>query len=302
MQENVLASKKPKSQQTPAPVGAAEVKPHLITIEAPKGWIRIDWRELFMYRDLFSLMVKRDVQVLYRQTVLGLTWAVLRPFISMILFTFIFGKVAKVSSDGLPYPLFSYTALVPWTYFSTVVLASTMSLVSNSAMLSKVYFPRLVFPLTPAASKFVDFGIAFLFIPVFMFYYRVPPTANVVFLPLLVVIMALSSAGLGMLMSALAVQYRDINYASQFLMQILMYAAPVVWSTSALTDRFGETARLLYGLYPMVGVIEGFRAALLGTGPMPWDLILMGSISTIIIFVAGAYYFRQMEARFADVV
>lgn len=298
MQENALTRSRPL-----APPGeAASPKPHRIVIEAPKGWLRIDWRELYAYRDLFSLMVRRDVQVLYRQTVLGLAWAVLRPFISMILFTFIFGTIAKVDSDGIPYSLFSYTALVPWTYFSTAVLASTMSLVSNSAMLSKVYFPRLVFPLTPIASKFVDFGIAFVFIPLFMLYYRVPPTANVVFLPLLVVIMALTSAGMGMLMSAMAVQYRDINYASQFLMQILMYAAPVVWSTSALTARFGETVRLLYGLYPMVGVIEGFRSALLGAIPMPWDLILIGGVSSVIIFLGGAYYFRQMEARFADVV
>lgn len=298
MQENVL----PRNKGLAEPIEAAHPKQHRIVIEAPKGRLRIDWRELFAYRDLYTLMVKRDVQVLYRQTVLGLAWAVLRPFISMILFTFIFGRIAKVNSDGIPYPLFSYTALVPWTYFSTAVLAATMSLVSNSAMLSKVYFPRLVFPLTPIASKFVDFGIAFLFIPIFMIYYRVPPTANIVFLPLLMVIMALASSGLGMLMAALAVQYRDINYASQFLMQLMMYAAPVVWSMSSLSARVSETARLLYGLYPMVGVIEGFRAALLGSGPMPWDLILIGAASAVGIFLLGAYYFRQMEARFADVV
>ncbi len=298
MQEKALTH----PQRLAAPTEAAPPKLHRIVIEPPRGWIRINWRELYAYRDLFLLMVKRDVQVLYRQTVLGLSWAILRPFISMILFTFIFGRVAKVSSDGLPYPLFSYTALVPWTYFSTAVLASTMNLVANSSMLSKVYFPRLVFPLTPIASKFVDFAIAFAFIPIFMVYYRTPPTANIIFLPLLVLIMALASAGLGMLFSALAVQYRDINYASQFLMQILMYAAPVVWSTSALTERIGENMRLVYGLYPMVGVIEGFRSALLGASPMPWDLILMGAISSVLLFLAGAYYFRQMEARFADVV
>lgn len=297
MQENALTRNK-----TLTPTEAAPEKSHRIVIEPPKGRIRINWRELYAYRDLFTMMAKRDVQVLYRQTVLGLTWAILRPFISMILFTFIFGRVAKVSSDGLPYPLFSYTALVPWTYFSTTVLAATMSLVTNSPILSKVYFPRLILPLVPTASKFVDFALAFLFIPVFMFYYRIPPTANVVFLPLLVLIMALTSAGMGMLMSALAVQYRDINYASQFLMQILMYAAPVVWSTAALSERVSETALLLYGLYPMVGVIEGFRAALLGSTPMPWNLILIGGISSIVIFLLGAYYFRQMEARFADVV
>lgn len=300
MQENAL--RRDKTLADPPPTGVVAAKPNRVVIEAPKGLMRVDWRELYTYRDLFYFMVQRDIQVLYRQTVLGLAWAVIRPFISMILFTFIFGKIARVSSDGLPYPLFSYTGLVPWTYFSTAVLASTTSLINNSAMLGKVYFPRLVFPLTPIASKMLDFVIAFVFIPIFMLYYHVPPTANIVFLPLLVLIMAAFSAGLGMLMSALAVQYRDINYASQFLIQILMYAAPVVWSGAALAARFGELARLLYGLYPMVGVIEGFRAALLGSSPMPWDLILMGSISTTVIFVLGAYYFRHMEARFADVV
>lgn len=286
---------------SPKPLKDAAVPTGKIVITPPQGLPRIDWRELLAYRDLFYFMVRRDVQVLYRQTVLGLAWAFLRPFISMILFTFIFGRVARVSSDGIPYPLFSYAALVPWTYFATVMQTATMSLVTNSSMLTKVYFPRLVFPLTPVFSKLIDFLIALLFLPVFMVIYRVPPTPHVFFLPVLIVIMAATAAGLGMWLAALAVQYRDINHASQFLAQILMFAAPVVWPVSLLTSRFGEDVRLLYGLYPMVGVIEGFRAALLGTVPMPWDLIGVGALSATVLLLSGAYYFRHMERRFADV-
>jgi lipopolysaccharide transport system permease protein len=283
------------------PIKETAVPAGKVIIEPPRGLPRIDWRELVAYRDLFYFMVRRDVQVLYRQTVLGLAWAFLRPFISMILFTFIFGRVARVSSDGIPYPLFSYAALVPWTYFATVMQTATMSLVSNSSMLTKVYFPRLVFPLTPVFSKLIDFLIALLFLPVFMVIYRVPPTPYVFFLPVLIVLMAATAAGIGMWLAALAVQYRDINHASQFLAQILMFAAPVVWPVSLLTSRFGEGVRLLYGLYPMVGVIEGFRAALLGTVPMPWDLIGLGALSATVLLFTGAYYFRHMERRFADV-
>jgi lipopolysaccharide transport system permease protein len=272
-----------------------------VVIEPPRGLPHIDWRELVAYRDLFYFMVRRDIQVLYRQTVLGLAWAFLRPFISMILFTFIFGRVARLSSDGIPYPLFSYTALVPWTYFATVVQTATTSLITNSNMLTKVYFPRLVFPLTPVFAKLPDFLLALGLLPVFMVIYRVWPTPYVLALPVLVVMMAATAAGLGMWLAALAVQYRDVNHASQFLIQILMFAAPVVWPVSLITARFGEAARLLYGLYPMVGVIEGFRAALLGTVPMPWDLIGIGAVSASALLFSGAYYFRHMERRFADV-
>lgn len=286
---------------SPKPVKEAVVPAGKVVIEPPRGLPHIDWRELLAYRDLFYFMVRRDVQVLYRQTVLGLAWAFLRPFISMILFTFIFGRVARVSSDGIPYPLFSYAALVPWTYFATVMQAATTSLIANSSMLTKVYFPRLVFPLTPVFSKLIDFLIALLFLPIFMVIYRVPPTPYVLFLPVLIAIMAATAAGIGMWLAALAVQYRDVNYASQFLAQMLMFAAPVVWPVSLLTSRFGEGVRLLYGLYPMVGVIEGFRAALLGTVPMPWDLIGLGALSATVLLFSGAYYFRHMERRFADV-
>lgn len=270
-------------------------------IEPKEGWRLIDWQELRDYKDLFYFLVWRDIKVLYKQTVLGFAWAVIRPVFSMIVFTIIFGNLARVSSDGVPYAIFSYTAVVPWTYFSTSMTASTTSLVGNTKMLTKVYFPRLVFPMTPVFANLVDFAIAFLIIGMLMLWFGIAPTVNIVFLPLLVLLMMLTAAGIGMWLSALAVQYRDIKHGIQFLTQLLMYAAPVVWPASLITERFGETARLLYGLYPMAGVIEGFRSALLGTNPIPWDLIGMGTVTALILAISGAFYFRRMERIFADV-
>ncbi len=280
---------------------AADIRHETIVIEPPKGWQAINWRELNEYRDLLMLMTRRDVNVLYKQTVLGFAWAILRPLFSMIIFTFIFGNLAQVSSDGAPYALFNYVALVPWTYFAAAVTASTASLVTNASMLSKVYFPRMIFPLTPVLAKMVDFGIAFLFIGVLAIYFRYPPNANIVFLPIVIVLMMLSALGIGLWLSALAVQYRDVNHAMQFMVQLLMYAAPVVWPLSALTSRFGVKITLIYGLYPMVGVIEGFRAAFLNNVAMPWALIGVGYLSALFLTITGAFYFRRMETIFADV-
>ncbi|MCB0164564.1 MAG: ABC transporter permease [Anaerolineae bacterium] len=270
---------------------------HQTVIEAKNGWQLIDWQELRQYRDLFYFLVWRDIKVLYKQTVLGFAWAIIRPVFSMIVFSLVFGRLAQIPSDGVPYPIFSYAALVPWTYFSTAMTNSTQSLVSNAGMFTKVYFPRLVIPLTPVLAGLVDFAIAFLLVGVLMVWYGIAPTWNVLFLPLLIMLMVLTAAGVGLTLSALAIQYRDIRFAMPFASQLLMYAAPVVWPVSLVPDQF----RWLYGLYPMAGVIEGFRAALLGTTPMPWDLILMGSISATVLMLFGALYFRRMERIFADV-
>jgi lipopolysaccharide transport system permease protein len=270
-------------------------------IEPKSGWQLIDWKELRQYKDLLYFLVWRDIKVLYKQTVLGFTWAVIRPVFSMIVFSVVFGNLAKVPSDGVPYPIFAYAALLPWTYFATAMTESTNSLISNLNMLTKVYFPRLVIPLAPILAKLVDFGIAFIILGLMMAWYGIAPTWNVAFLPLLVVLMILTAAGMGMWLSAMAIQYRDVRHAIQFAVQVLMYAAPVVWPASLITEKFGPTVRLVYGLYPMAGVIEGFRSALLGATPMPWDLILMGGISAVLIAVSGALYFRRMERIFADV-
>ena len=276
-------------------------RPHYMRIQPTTGWKLINLKELVAYKDLFFFLVLRDIKVLYHQTVLGFSWAVIRPFLQMIIFTVIFGKMAKVSSDGAPYALFSYVALVPWTYFQTAMTASTNSLVNSKSMFTKVYFPRLTIPLTAVLAKLVDFAIAFALIIGLMIWYGVAPTANVFVLPLLILLLMMTAAGIGMWLSALTIQYRDIKHATQFFSQFLMYAAPVVWPVSLITENFGYAARLAYGLYPMAGVIEGFRSALIGTNPMPWDLIGIGSVSALVVLVSGAFYFKRMERRFADV-
>ena len=282
----------------------ASKSPHQTVIAPKKGWQLIDWRELREYRDLFYFLVWRDVKVLYKQTVLGFSWAIIRPVFSMIVFSVVFGQLANVPSDDVPYPIFAYTALLPWTYFATSLTKSSNSLVTNANMLTKVYFPRLVIPMTPVLAGLVDFAVAFPVLIGLMLWYGIAPTVYVVLLPLLVLLMVLTAAGVGMWFSALAVQYRDVNHAITFVVQLLMYAAPVVWSVSLITEAFpqgGAVIRLIYGLYPMAGVIEGFRAALLGTTAMPWDLIGMGTLSALLLALSGAFYFRRKERVFADV-
>lgn len=275
--------------------------PPVQVIEPTSGWRFVDWNELVRYRDLFFFLVWRDIKVLYKQTILGFSWAIIRPVFQMIVFTVVFGKMANVSSDGVPHAVFYYTALVPWNYFSTALTGATTSLVKHKNMITKVYFPRLVVPMTPVLAKLVDFAIAFLIVGVLMGYYGIAPTWNAVFLPVLLLLMMLTAAGVGMWLSALAIQYRDLKHATTFMTQFLMYAAPVVWPVSLITENFGEAARLAYGIYPMAGILEGFRAALLGTQPMPWDLVGIGTVSALLVFLGGMLYFRRMERRFADV-
>ena len=272
-----------------------------IFIGNKKGWEFINWKEIREYKDLFYFLVLRDVKALYKQTVLGFAWAIIRPVFSMIVFSVVFGGLAKVPSDGIPYPIFSYTALIPWTYFSTVMISSTQSLISGRGIFTKVYFPRLIIPLTPALSKLVDFFIAFIILFVLMAYYKIVPTINILWVPLLIILMILTASGIGVWLSALAIQYRDIPQGIQFLSQLLLYSAPVVWPVSLISEKFGETTKLIYGLYPMAGVIEGFRSALIGTNPMPWNLIMMGAISGTLLLLTGAFYFSRKERIFADV-
>ena len=279
----------------------AESQIQTIVIEPQKGWQLIDWKEIKEYKDLFYFLVLRDIKALYKQTVLGFAWAIIRPVFSMIVFSIVFGGLAKVPSDGIPYPIFAYAALVPWTYFSTAMTTSTSSLIGGAGIFTKVYFPRLIIPLTPVLSKLVDFAIAFVILFALMAWYKIAPTINILWVPLLILLMILTSSGIGMWLSALAIQYRDIPHGIQFLSQLLMYAAPVVWPVSLISEKFGESAKLIYGLYPMAGVIEGFRSALLGHNPMPWDLIGMGTLTAVILFITGALYFKRKERIFADV-
>ena len=257
--------------------------------------------ELLDYRDLFYFMILREVKVLYKQTVLGFTWAIIRPFMSMIIFSVIFGRLAKIPSDGIPYPVFSYAALVPWIYFSTAFGKSANSLISNAGVISKIYFPRLITPLTPLFAGLVDFIIALAMLTLIMLYYSLIPTINIIWLPLLVVLMFLCAGGVGMWLSALSIQFRDIRHAIQFITQLLMYLAPVVWPASLVAEKLGDDILYLYAIYPMVGVIEGFRACLIGVNPMPWELIIIGFISSTLLFFSGLIYFKNRESVFADV-
>lgn len=266
--------------------------------EAKSGWRFIDFHELWEYRDLFYFLVWRNIKVRYAQSVLGVGWAIIPPVFSMIVFTIVFGKLAKIGSEGVPYGIFCYAALVPWTYFSNALTQSGASLVGASGMISKVYFPRLIIPLSPVLDKLVDFGISLILLVGLMIWFKIAPTIWVLTLPLLILLMMLTAAGLGMWLTALAVQYRDVNYGMKFAIQLLMYASPVVYPASLVPGQY----RLLFGINPMAGVIEGFRAAFLGTRPMPWDLIAVGSVTALVVAVSGTFYFRRTERIFADVI
>ncbi len=275
------------------------IKP--VVIKKSSGWRLINLEEIFNYKDLFYFMVLRDIKILYQQTVMGFLWAVIRPLFSMIVFSLIFGRLAKIPSDGIPYPVFSYAALVPWTYFSTALTKSTDSLVANIGVFTKVYFPRLLIPITPVISGLLDFFISITILFFLMAWYGIYPTINILWAPLLILIMVMTSTGVGLWLSSLSIQYRDVRFAIQFLVQLLMYAAPVVWPISILVEKYGDEVILYYGLYPMVGVIEGFRSCLIGLNPMPWSLIILGMISSFFLFISGCYYFTKKERMFADV-
>ena len=257
----------------------------------------VDWQELRQYRDLFRFLVWREIKVRYAQSALGIGWAIIQPLFSMLVFTIVFGKLAAVSSDGAPYALFSFAALVPWTYFANSVTEGTNILVSNATMISKIYFPRILLPMSAVAAKLLDFAIAFIVLLVLLVAFRVTPNIGVLVIPWLVVMMVTAAGGLSAWLTALAIQYRDVKHGVGFGIQLLMYGAPVVYPASLIPDVF----RPIYALNPMVGVIEGFRSALLGTTGMPWDLIGIGTISTFAIAISGLAYFRKSERVFADV-
>jgi lipopolysaccharide transport system permease protein len=269
-----------------------------VTIIEPRtGWQLIDFKELKRYRDLFYFLVWRDVKVMYAQTILGFSWAILQPLIQIVIFTVVFGKVAKVSTGGIPYVLFSSAAIIPWTYMSQSMTQSSQSLVSQQNILGKIYFPRLIFPLTPVLAKLVDFGISILILLGVSIYYRVLPTWNLLFLPLFFFLMMTIPAGVGMWLSALAIRFRDVKHAMPFVVRMLIYSAPIVYSASSIPEKY----RIIYSLNPIVGVIEGYRACLLGTD-LPWLYICPGIITAFILLISGALYFRRMERVFVDVI
>lgn len=275
-----------------------------LLIRPSRGWIALQLKELWEYRELLFFLVWRDVKVRYKQTVLGATWAILQPVATMIVFTVFFGRLAGVGSEGLPYPIFSYAGLLPWTFFAQALSHSSDSLVGSSNLLKKVYFPRLVIPMSSALAPLVDFALAFIVLIGMMVYYGIWPGVAIVYLPLLILLAFGTALGMGMWLSALNVQYRDVRYIVPFFVQLWLFVTPVIYPMSRVTEKLAEMGlpSWLYGLNPMVGVVEGFRWALLGTGTRPGSVVLASSGVAVLLIVSGALYFRRMEKTFADVV
>ncbi|GAB6886719.1 ABC transporter permease [Desulfothermus okinawensis JCM 13304] len=268
-----------------------------IIIEPKRGLGLIDLKEMLRYRDLFYFMTWRNIRTRYAQSSIGIGWAIIQPFFSMVVYTIIFGRLAKIDSNGVPYAIFSFTALVPWTYFASSLTEGTNSLVANANMLKKVYFPRIILPISYIVARLLDFIIAFFFLLLLMFWYKIFPTTNIIFLPILMINLILTAMGFSLWFTALAIQYRDVNYSIYFIVQLFMYATPVVYPTTAIPD----SLRNYYAINPMVGVIEGFRSALLGTIPMPWTWIAIGTVSAFTLAFTGILYFSSRQKIFADV-
>lgn len=279
------------------PVVEKSIKLPVIRIEPPHKWQGIDWQELKHYSDLFFFLVWRDIKVLYAQTVLGFTWAVLNPLIQLVIFTIIFGRVAKIDTGDVPYALFSSVAVIPWTYMAGAMVASSQSLVSSQGMLGKVYFPRIIFPITPILSKLVDFAISLLLLIAILGYYGVSPTFQLLYIPIFIVMMMLIPVSVGLWLSSLAIRFRDVRFAMSFFISMLMYSAPIVYSAAAIPEEY----RLIYSFNPIVGVIEGYRASLLGA-EVPWQYIVPGMITTFVLLFGGVLYFRRMERVIVDVI
>jgi lipopolysaccharide transport system permease protein len=267
-------------------------------IEPSKGWAALNLRDLWIYRELILFMTWRDLKVRYKQTLLGASWAVLQPFLTMVVFSIFFGNLAKIPSDGVPYPIFSYTALIPWTLFSKALHDASRSLVASSHMITKVYFPRMILPLASVLAGVVDFFIAFVVLIGMMIFYHISPTTNVWTLPLFLILALITAIGVGLWLSALNVLYRDINYVLPFLTQFWMFLTPIAYPSSMIPQRF----QMLYALNPMTGVVEGFRWALLGSGQAPGTMTLVSSVVAVILLVTGMVYFRRMERQFSDMV
>lgn len=255
-------------------------------------------RELWIYRELFFFLVWKDIKIRYKQTLLGASWAVIQPFFAMVVFTLFFGKLAGMPSDGIPYPVFTYAALVPWTYFATALQFSGNSLVSNANLVSKVYFPRIALPASPALAGFVDFVIASLVLAGIMAYYRIAPSWELLFWPVLLLPLSLLVLGVGMILSALNVKYRDVKYAIPFGIQIWLFLTPIIYPSSIVPERF----RILTALNPLTGLIEGFRAALLPDRSIEWSAIAVSTATILVVLVLGSIYFSKSEREFADVI
>jgi len=275
-----------------------ETAPSITVIEPKTGWVPVDFREIWNYRELLYFLTKRDIKVRYKQTVLGGLWAIIQPAFTMLVFTLFFGRLAKMPSDGLPYPIFVYAGLLPWTYFANAVSASGNSLVGSANLITKVYFPRIVVPGSAAFGGLLDFFIALFVLAALMIWYQFLPGPAILLFPFLVALTFLCAVGVGLWLSALNVQYRDIRYAIPFLIQVWMFVSPVIYPVSLVQGKY----QWLLALNPMGGVIHAYRACLLGHQPVDWGLLALSTLIILALFLGGLYYFRRMEKVFADVV
>lgn len=299
-------------------------QPPYIEIKARTGWLMPDWAELYAYRELLYFLAWRDIKVRYKQTVLGVAWAIIQPLLTMVVFTLFFGNLGNIPSDNIPYPIFSYAALVPWTYFATRIQQGSSSLVMNSNLIQKVYFPRLLIPISTVLAGVIDFLLSFIVLMLMMLFFGIAPTANVIFLPFFLLLALMTSLGVSLWLSAMNVQFRDVRYVVPFLVQLWLFITPIAYPSSLIQN---ETLRALYGINPMTGVVEGFRWALLGgatvprpliendvintlynihpmgsTLPAPGPVIIVSTGVALLLMLSGMMYFRRMEKTFADVI
>lgn len=266
--------------------------------EASKGWALPKLRELWEFRELLYFFAWRDIKVRYKQTVMGVLWAIIQPFLTMVIFSLFFGRLARVPSDGLPYPVFTYAALVPWTFFANALAQASNSLVLNANMIKKIYFPRLALPIAAVLAGVLDFVLAFVVLLGIMLYYGLVPTTNIIWLPFFALLALVTSLGVSLWLAAMNVQFRDVHYTIPFLTQAWLFVTPIAYPSSLLPEPW----RTVYGLNPMAGVVEGFRWALLGTSTVPAKMIIISALVALTLFISGAFYFRRMEQSFADVL
>ena len=271
---------------------------NMIEIKPQRGLQFVDFKEILKYKEILYFYIIKDIKIRYKQTVLGGLWIMIQPLMAMVVFSLFFGKWGKIPSDGVPYPIFCFAALVPWNYFSKAVSNSATSLVSSSALISKVYFPRVIIPFSPIFAGLIDFVFAFLILLGMMVFFQVSPTIMIIFIPFLIVLMMAIAGGVGMILSALNAKYRDVAYIMTFLIQTWMFISPVIYPTSMMPERY----HLIYALNPMTGIIEGFRSVLLGTIPFPYHLLLVSIIVSLILIVIGTVYFKKMEIYLTDVL
>ena len=277
---------------------SAHPAPPVLRITPPGRWWAIPFAELWEHRELIYFFMWREIKIRYKQTAIGAGWAILQPFMTMLLFTVVFGRFAHIPSEGIPYPIFYYSALLPWMYFSNSLTNATGAIVQNQSMITKVYFPRLALPISSVLSGLMDFGISFLMFVALMIYYGIRPGIPLLFFPLFLLLAVLAAAGVGLWLGAMNALYRDVRYAVPFLVQFWMFASPVAYPASLVPAKW----RWLYGLNPMAGVIEGFRWSLSGRGTPPGPLILVSVVIIVAVLVSGLFYFQRMEATIADVV